>query len=106
MLNTGASVRVIIAVALLLCVFPENNGIAADVTQPDQPFPAGSVPEAVAIENVNNDVAILAEEPFPWPLFISAIIAGKQVCTAIPNGNFEAGNTAWIEYSELGLEVI
>ena len=40
-----------------------------------------------------------------WGLMIPVITAGRR-CAAIPNGNFESGNTAWSEYSELGYEII
>jgi len=40
-----------------------------------------------------------------WSLMIPVITAGRR-CAAIPNGNFESGNTAWGEYSELGYEII
>lgn len=40
-----------------------------------------------------------------WGLMIPVITAGRR-CAAIPNGNFESGNTAWGEYSELGYEII
>ena len=40
-----------------------------------------------------------------WGLMIPVITAGR-LCAAIPNGNFESGNTAWGEYSELGYEII
>ena len=40
-----------------------------------------------------------------WVLMIPAVTAGSR-CAAIPNGTFESGNTACIEYSELGYEII
>jgi hypothetical protein len=110
MSKLGISARVIIAIAFLFCVFPEDSGIAADFVQPNEIFPAASAPEAVANGDVNqggkNDIKVLPEESFPWPLFLPAIIAGKRTCPAIPNGDFESGRTLWSEYSELGYEII
>lgn len=110
MSKTGSSARGIIATALLFWGFSANSGIAAGLIHPYEAFPAGSAPEAVAVGEVNNDgkngVAILLEEPFPWPLFLPAITAGKRTCPAIPNGDFESGHILWSEYSALGYEII